>query len=273
MNRDIAILCFIATLSVGLSACDSNTPRDQEMGNIPQSDAGRPTSGVLEYHLEWDTEGVERIETGWELVTDLGYTVQIEWGYVVTYSVSLVPCPMASLSPVLQLIEWVFPSAYAGHGDIADQSAIEASIAESLLDMSSRVIRRTDMSESRYCDAFILFARGDLGTITDEADLDADGISVTLRGRWLPPGGMTPTPLVIETDLARGELQSSFDQSADALINRPIEIGPDSPGARIRFVRSLSTLFDGIDFETALERTVARGVLRNLAEKTTFSRE
>jgi len=98
-------------------------------------------------------------------------------------------------------------------------------------------------------------------------------LSVTLEGSWRAPGEIDAHPLRLETDLARGELQSTFDETNMGLEDDPLEIGPSAPSARIRFIRPVASLFDGIDFSQTTARNIERGVLRNLAEKTRFLRE
>ena len=196
-----------------------------------------------------------------------GYLVEVDWGYLVTYT-SLVPAVSSPFAPS-RLWSLLVPAAYAGHGDIADQSAIEVSIGQSLTDLESHTLAVDGLGTASYCDAFILFARGDVGTI---GPLDApplDGVSRCLS-RWTAPDGGWQR-FEIDTDIAHGEVQSTFDSSPETLRNSPAQIGPDLPGLRVRFVRELHSVFDGIRFEDTTERNVARRVLRNLTRTTRVS--
>lgn len=267
MWRLQVIVIMLSCAAPLLSGCSDETqPPSREPRDGTQT--RELTPGTIQYELAWDQTSLTETNEGWSTRTDEGYLVEVDSGYLVTYSVSLVPCPLSNRPQKWHLWEWVVPRAYAGHGDIADQSAIEVSVGQSLTHLEPRILTVDGLSAATYCDAFILFARGDVGTIGPPDAPPLDGVSLILRGRWTAPDGGQATPFHIDTDIAHGEVQSTFDTRPETLRNSPVQLGPSKPGLHVRFVRQLHTLFDGIRFEDTTERNVARRILRNLTRTT-----
>ncbi len=259
----------------------------------------------LRYRSTWDTAGVTlRPEGGWSVETDRGYTATVERGWLVAHSIELVPCPehetekdtgaetgsAARLGPTqparpaTERGRMGLPAgslgprvAFAGHGDESDPTKLVASRVEDLGRPAAVELGGVDLADielaAAYCEGFHLVAasvQASTGLAEDGVAKDLLGASLILEGTWRAPGNEASRPLRLRTVLAwggtgaLGEDPSTGDATeADAGRWRPDQ----ARGVPVVTVeRALGRVFDGVDLATVDEETLARAVLRNLAE-------
>lgn len=220
----------------------------------PDADADESlTTGQVVYALVWDTDRITRDGDGaWEVTNDLGYRIRLTSGWMVTYSVQLVPCPETTLGSTLR--RWLGSgSALAGHGSDNDVSLGGPPRVESLTRLEDLTLGPVGASGGSYCMTHVLIARGDAFTTAVSEGRVVDGVSLHLEGSWTPPTGGDPTPFSWETGSNRGgfnELEDPFDSS--------------SSGGRFTITRRPGELFDGIDMALADPALAPRAALKNL---------
>jgi hypothetical protein len=205
-------------------------------------------SGQVQYQLAWDTSGVQN--SVWK--TNLGYTVRLEQGFLVSYGVQLMACPH-SHSWLETLLSGLGNSqtALAGHPSAQDPAAQEIKQLESLTVPKSSSFAPSMVHEPNYCQGFYVVSK----TVKQ-----LDSKSLFLRGTY-EKNGKTKA-FTIESDTAFGDLHPLVQ--AQKTVHVTIGAAP----IRITFLRRLSGLFDNLEFEsgTALERSLT--VLRNLHKNT-----
>jgi hypothetical protein len=214
-----------------------------------------PTVGLdstftrAEYLLEWATTSATAAGSGpVRLTNDLGFEIALERALLSTYAASLGECaPNAGMA----LLDALGPTvARAGHGEAADPSTA-AGVVETIGDSSVVGLGPVSFAAKRYCRAHWVSAPADLSTARVE-ETGMAGAAMVLEGRWQQAGDAG-------TFAWRSELASG------ALADFPALEGAH---ARVRIVRSLDTLLDGVDFRTATQASASRAVLLNLAQQT-----
>lgn len=234
----------------------------------------------VRYSLAWNDAGVSRTGDGWQTTTDLGYLVRVDRGWLVSYSIQLVPCAAPTeveanrASRALRRI-WAAISpigtAWAGHGNDSDVSIVLGT-AESFaqpVEWSATTVR----GEGAYCTLHYLVARADDELLSGAQSLDLDRLSLVIEGAWSADGSEW-TDLSVESSTGFGALVPLSDVAA------PGATAPDLVGAGpidVRLERQLATLFDGIDFagnrgdntgEPASNDDIARAVVRSAVSDT-----
>ena len=211
----------------------------------------QPTS--LTYQLTWQEDGITLNEQGWTMINDLGYTVNLEQGYIASLSLELIPCESASEEAGW----WSVPIAYAGHGESeADPSLWLGPYVEVLTAVESVTFGKIWLDEVDYCGAHYLVAQAGETAVNLPKTVGMARYSVYLEGNYVAQGSDEAIPFLIASPLAWGA-QSEFDE---AMI-----IGGD---VTVVVERPLSSLFNGVDFEMMAEQTQAMAVLRSLMNET-----
>lgn len=211
------------------------------------------------WSLTWDTARVTRIEGGgWSVDTDLGYRVHVTSGWLVDYSVSLGLCDSGGEGGGESALGRFFGvrSAYA-HED-GDASTIDLQHAEDLTgSLEPHRPWSAAFPAARYCRAHWLAGRGDPRLDSPEG-VDLQGRSLVLAGTWERDGVLHE--LAVSTWWPQGYLVD-----LDAITAPGAADDGEARVARITVKRSLGTLFDGIDLESATDEVLAGRVLENLA--------
>jgi hypothetical protein len=213
-------------------------------------------NGDVSYALAWNLEGATVDADGsWSVITDLGYTVTITGGHLITFSATLVACPHTH-GILDRIFGIVSPAvAWAGHSSADDPALVGGPIVQSLVDHDSVELGTTTVHESSYCEGHTNWGGG--GLVADS--------TLELVGTWQAPGDTEPRPLVVSSRLNWGTKASLERDQISAVY---AEIGPDP--VSIQIVRDLVTAFDGIEFVTADEESIATSFLRSLAGTTHF---
>jgi len=204
--------------------------------------------------MAWEESQIETLANGgWSTTSDLGYRVEVEEGWVLTYLLSLVPCETAADTGALAWLGWVLGSpALADHAPFSDPSLVELSAVEAFDAPRTLGLGPFGFPEQTYCSVYWLVARG-------EPDTTAAGTSLRISGTW--QRGAETGLVDIDTDFAL------------ALIEDIPPINLDQSELQVTLTRPLATLFDGIDFAQANSYQQSWKTLSNLVEGTDISTE
>ena len=224
-----------------------------------------PSPHEVAYSLTWNTEGAQRLATGgWKLTTDLGYTVQLQRGYLISRSMEVTECPKTITT------SWIEPRpAFAGHASgTPNPAAILTPHAESLLEAGTTAAGRVMLQPQQYCKSFYLIARADNTTVGLPHDVDMVDLSLYVEGFFLKPGSTDATPFHIRTAIGNGTVLDIFPPGHFADSAAAFHLDTGKEGAEVSVRRDLSTMFTGVDFSTLSEQMMARQVLKNLIDHT-----
>ena len=221
-------------------------------------------SGTITYQLSWDTDGVTFTDESWQVENDLGYVVNVERGYVVSYSATANDCPHRH-GLLANLLGFITPAtAFAGHSTEHDPAQITPSYNESLTALETITLDTVTVNEPSYCEGHYLIAATDTNSATLPDDVDMYATSLYIEGEYTAPNGDTSIPFTIDSSLAWGALQTLTTDQSDGAYH--VEIG-DTP-VLLNIERQLATMFDGLDFATMNARTQEMTILRTLTEHT-----
>ena len=216
-------------------------------GGKQTAETTTPTLTSVEWVMAWDGSATETRETGgWSTTSDLGYEIEVDEGWVLTYLLSLVPCETEADTGALAWLGWIFGApALADHAPFSDPSLVELSAVEGFDSPSTLSLGPFDFPEQTYCSIYWLVARG-------EPETAAAGTSLRVSGMW--QRGSETGVLEIDTDFAL------------ALIEDIPPISMDQSDLQVTLARPLATLFDGIDFADANSYQQSWQMLSNLVE-------
>ena len=283
----LAHLALALGFGLACAACDpldgaltDDVELDDDTG-VDDDSAG--SEGVslssVEYILSFSWGDAEALDSGgWATVNDLGYRVEVEHGYLISYSASLSPCTpatdttsdantTASLGERL-LGELLLPqTAFAGHSSVADPSQLEAPTVEDLSRPESRTLGTLSFEPADYCWAHYLAAQADEDTPSLPTDADLEGITLTLEGQvWLDE--THSEPFVVNATTASGVLVD-----LDAALSDGDDLTDEGRHATLKITRDLAHAFDGFDFTTDDPSDLDRLVLRHLVQEASIEVE
>ena len=222
-------------------------------------------SGDIRYTLTWTWGDAVGTETGWQVTNDLGYTINVEKGYLVSHSVQLIACEDDAENA--GLLDDIFGAntAEAGHGgDENDPSALLIPQIENLAQVTTIDFGAVNVPFQRYCTAHYLVARSDGLTTNMPDDIDMYGKSLYLEGTYQAADSDAVVAFSLQTSLANGkivDIRPSID-------SEPVRLEVSDEGIHINIQRQLDTLFDGVDFLTMDSDEQARTVLWSLIRDT-----
>jgi len=207
-----------------------------------------PALSAITWTLGWQLNGASLDgDAPLTMVTDLGYEVTIDKGFVVTSLVSLVPCEADT--GLAQAMNWFVSTAHASHPPFNDPSLVDLHAKESFTPPRNAELPTVEFDRRVYCSVYWLIARGATGG-------DLENTSFRATGNWQRDG--KTGPLSVDTNFARAYI-------ADLPPMRP-----DAHAAHGVVNRSIGTMFNGIDLETANEYAVGWGVVKNLTDQAEF---
>ena len=213
---------------------------------------GHAKAGNISYILAWDVGDAERTPAGWQFSTDLGYRVALEEGYVTSYAVQALECEHAhGFAAWLRSLVSV---AFAGHPAEKNPAQLSKPTVENLLSLDRLKLGTVTVNEPSYCQVHYVAAKAPPGL--EQTPDEVAGSSLYLQGTYQRDAEVEP--FVIRSDLVWGKvhpLQNADYDEVRALIGETLEVVLE---------RKLDTLFDGVNFETDSEETVAKTVLRTL---------
>lgn len=216
---------------------------------------------TITYRLDWDTTGTSQNDTGaWIWESDLGFSIELTSGYLVTYSLQLVECRTNGLATWIKWFgELLGPrSAFAGHSHTQQNpAAMTTAHVESLLTPHAQHAGTVVAPAASYCQSHYLIAGAPPGATGLPDDVNMLGTSVYLKGSYQAPGSPEWAPFKIHTALPNGLLAplSPTGESLAAPMQTPIT------SVTLTTERSLRTLLNGVDFTTMNDDAIQRQVL------------
>ena len=213
----------------------------------------------VRYTLGWDWGRAKRSEHGgWEVQTDLGYLVHVTSGRLVTRNLELVPCHARPPEPPNSgWLRWIKPQpVLAGHSSmVPNESKISRSYEEDLANPGTAFIESRIVTDPEYCRAHYLIARP-TGSGPGSAALE-------VSGTWKRSGVSGETTFRTRSSAAYGQFLHLSSAAGSRLFRRAIVGGID-----ITLQRSLGSMFDGFDFQSAPPDAADSQLLRTLVAGT-----
>lgn len=209
----------------------------------------------VSYTLDWRWGGAKKHpEGGWTVKNDLGYSVHVTGGRLVSRNLQLVPChafpapsQVASLTRLFKPIE-----ALAGHSSMTpNESKISKSYEEQLADPQSIYLESLEVTDPEYCRAHYLIARATRSRPGSTA--------LELVGTWQRSDHGSEIPFQIRSSGAYGQFHGLATATGASLDRRTI-LG----GIQVTVQRELGTIFDGIDFASGLTDATGMSILRTV---------
>ena len=210
--------------------------------------------GVV-WSTAWDTGGVSREEEGWRVTTDAGAVIELTGGYLVDSSFSLVTCDLMASRAVPIALGLLAPSAQADHSSEVDPSASVAAVATSLTALEASTQAGLSFEAGSYCGVYVRASPAEAGTVDLPAEPDLIGSTFWMTGRAFLPSGEV-RELSLTSAAADGRL---YDLVLD-------EASDEAASLEITVRRDAATAFDGIDFASDTDATIAWRVLENLLD-------
>jgi len=227
------------------------------------------SEGQIIYETRWDWGDAIPTEDGWQVMTDYGFIVEVTKGYVVSYSTQLNYCEHSH-----GMFDWlgnIFAVAVvqAGHdyGEDADPASVVVSMIESLDNPTVNTMGTVTVQEPSYCQGHYLMARGSSDSLNMPEDVDMYGLTLYIEGTYHTPDNLTPIAFTAQTNLANGKIRDLY--TSDTL-DTPIHVGISETPVRVAIVRSLDSMFDGIEFDSMTGEDIGKAVLWTLLEELRF---
>ena len=233
------------------------------------------TAATLSYRLEWEWGAAVPAENGqgWQVVNDLGYRVQVEQAYLVSYSVQLVECEHGHGETAFldRVIDWLAPQTVsAGHGgDGDDPSLIHNGFVESFAMPENMDFGAVTISQKiTYCQGHYLIARADSQIEHQPQDVDMFGTSLYIAGSYQAESASIATPFRIQTSLANGVLDNLDVPYIENTDMTPVHLVTGNQNAVVLIRRQLDSLFNGVDFASVSSDKIGKAVLWSLVADT-----
>ncbi|MFT6399122.1 MAG: hypothetical protein ACJAYU_003886 [Bradymonadia bacterium] len=243
----------------GLAACGDGVATPDEV--IVQA------AGTTGYTLDWDLSGAALDDDGWSILTDLGYEVRLDSGWLVNYTVQLIPCETAQVeSSAVEFMRAALRSlnpiqtAWAGHGDDNDVTTLFG-VVEDLAHPLSTTSSDVGLGQSDYCSLHYLVARADQEVVERPEDIELERLSLTLSGSWTGADGLGTGEFELATALGFGVILALPDE---------LVLGPGD-AAHFVITRQLDEVFAGVDFATSDTEDLERAVVRGIVESATLT--
>jgi hypothetical protein len=227
----------------------------------------------IDYALTWNTDQVDFDSSGFSLTSNLGVTVVIRTAYLVLYSTQLVACENGSSSVIGKLYDWFMPSiAHAGHGgENRDPSAMVIPTVENLVLAERIELGSQKVADRVYCQIHYLVGRAEDNAQFLPEDRDLIGTSLYLEGSWSHEGDEASTEFIIDTSTAYGALSSLYPSGGYGDDSKAYELDTNASGASVVIERSLSGMFDDVDWREMNATAVERKVLSNIIEQVSIT--
>ena len=234
--------------------------------NSTSAESEVTTGGTLNYVMEWNWDEATTLadNTGWQTTNDLGYTITVTEGYLISYSIELIACDNDFTNdPLGTLYKTLMPaSASAGHGEESDPSRLAVPVVESLVNPQSFATDTLELTGTTYCWGHYLIGSS---AASENYDADNNEASLYIAGTYQAANSAEAIPFEIEADIAWGNIVEISEAGA------AIELLTAGEDVTLSVQRQLSTMFDGVDFQAMDTSEQARSVLRNLTQSVEIS--
>ena len=226
-----------------------------------------PTTEVS-YILDWAWGEALPAEggRGWSVTNNLGYTIQVQRGYLVNRSVELIPCEYEGSLVEIFLDRLASQPVQAGHGDAEhDSTRISTPFIESFAQPSTSELETVFGYEPTYCQAHYLIAPGIETARNLPTEVNLLDKSLLIEGNYTTPHSDTAVPFTVSTGLAWG-IVTNLNNIKTGFQPAIIEAGNQSRQIIIR--RNLEGMFDNLDFQRMTPDEQAQSILRSLTAST-----
>jgi hypothetical protein len=215
-------------------------------------------SGEIAVTMGWNTTGITPAANGvgWQTENNLGYTVTLQRGYLVTQRAGLLFCdhPHGPFS-------WLAmrpPVVRAHEEDLA--GVVSRLWVEPLHEPVPRSYGQRTVNDPAYCQASVQVAPATSTADQLPDDLDLVGMSLYLEGTY-QIGNSDEAPFVITNNGSHG-LSTGLHRAADRNTLYEARIGQEV--VQVTIERNLGAMFNGIDFANQPADQAGRTALRNV---------
>lgn len=223
---------------------------------------------TITYELVWEWGDATPTADGWQVTTDLGYTVTVTEGYLVAAATQLIECDHShaalNRSPLdAALSAWLPSSAEAGHGGDHDPSQFTDGTVEDLRQPANQVFGSATVDiEITYCGGHFLVVPAAEGLRNVPESLMGD--SLYLAGTYQAPDSTEAVPFAIMSHSPNGTI---VDLSA-AGSSEHTHIISGAGDATVQIVRTVDSLVDGVDFAHLTDSEAGWAALRGVINAT-----
>ncbi len=260
----------------------SGCPRgetDEPVGDAMATAANSGLAGLAlsraSYFADWDWgEAVADPRGGWRVTNDLGYTVHVMRGWLVSYAASLVECPHEHADEPADEPESdggalgaLFGGgvARAGHPGAIDPSTTPYSTVEALAAPAETHLGEIGFALSFYCDVHWVAGAAGEGAAGLPAEVAMVGHALRLEGSWTAPGSAEAIAFSWSSAIGNGVL---------AELGPLVAAASDGDGfgeaIEVRVVRRLDRWFDGLDLAALAADGIGDRLMLALATVTTI---
>ncbi len=225
-----------------------------------------PTGHLVDYTLTWETDDVAFDGDTLRVVNNLGYTIEVDQAYLVTFGVKLVPCEDELDITLTQILRWMVGGvAHAGHGgENRDPSAARLPRVESLLAPDTVKHAQRVIGNQRYCQVHYLVGPAGPDTLDLPPTDSLDGMSLSFQGRWHRGDVATAVPFTVTSTKAYGTLTHLYPAGQFQMDAVRQVWDADETSGQVVIERRLSTLFNEIEWPMLSVEEVEAQILRNL---------
>jgi hypothetical protein len=243
----LSLAFAVCTLTAAGPGCRSSS----SLGGASSLDLEEGAS--VRYVLAWSQEGVS---PDGSFVTDMGYRVTIESGYIATVSMVLVPCDSSDEEGGSAALRWLSPrSAHADHAYDWDTSRVEGVVIEDVTSTSALQLGTAAASGASYCQAHWVAAAGQ--GIAEDGTYMAS--AVVLRATVESATGEM-REVDTSTTLGAGALRDL--ETAETDLMTLLDAAPTE--ATITITRHPALALDGEDLSALSDEEIAYAFVRGL---------
>jgi hypothetical protein len=210
---------FAAALSLSAASGCAAATEDAHSARPDLDDTGAPTptptpTGVslsaVQWAVDWQTDGLRwREDGGWSLQRDDGLELEVHEGWLVVYMLVLEPCEEASAQR----------SAPPPHSLPDHDSALGVSLATSLHALEPVSGTAHSFETDAFCALGVGLIRGDTSTENIDDEVNLNGLSLVLSGRYRTAPTGEWTTLSLQSSLpAEADLSLPETTPADAVV-------------------------------------------------------
>ncbi len=239
--------------AVALLGCSEGERLPLEPGG--DEAAVHPVLDGVSWGVDWNLGEAEYTEEGWAITNDLGFTFVLEAGWLVDYSLTLVPCTDTVADAGWERLLGI-GVAHAHHVEFDDPSEVVPQHPEGLGSPGPAGLGALSFGAATYCSVHWLVASADEGALAPDGT-DLSDVALSVSARW--QGAETAGALDLSTEWTNGVLLD--------LQVVPSDLGDEPVHGRVTVVRSLGHLFDGVDPTVHTDLQIAWALLSNLVEQ------
>ena len=266
------IFLFLFIISIVGCSFITNHPKTSQQENLKDSSANfnsiekeDPLSSfaidMLSFELEIDRNNIEYNDEGWQVKTNLDYTIDLKKLYLVSYSLRLYPCETSSYQhrPIqIYPFDILISTAHAGHSDLNVPTNLPTPWIENWVIWEEPELQSVSFPENQFCEVIYTIARADQATFNQPDDIDMIHNSLYMEGSWTKED--TTQNFEISTSIPAEKFFSTSE-------NNIFFVGEPQNHATLRVTRYVEHIFDDIDWRTETAERIPLFVLQNIMQQ------